>query len=168
MGVSGIFALILLGLISILGLAAIPLGLPGTFLIFLGALCYNLVLWSMAIGPGMLGLLLALALAGEVLEYWVGVRLASRRGASGGAIAGGVAGGLIGAVAGVPVPVAGSLIGLFAGVFAGAFFVEWVLQKEPAQAFRAAAGAFYGRAGAIVIKTLLGLAMVGVLFAAVL
>lgn len=161
-----ITAFILLGVLCILGLIATPLGLPGTFVILAGAVLFNLVQWKMAISLWVLVLLLALAVAGEILEYWLGVRLAARRGASGAAIAGAIVGGLIGAFAGVPVPVIGSVIGLFLGVFLGALFVELLLQKNFSRAWKAATGAFYGRAGAILVKSMLGVAMVAVIFAA--
>ncbi len=156
----GISAYTILAIFSLLGLAATPLGLPGTFVIFAGAVLFNLVQWKMVISLWMLAVLLGLAAAGEVLEYWLGVKLAAKRGASGLSIAGAVIGGLIGAFAGVPVPAAGSVIGLFLGVFAGAFAVELVFKKSLAAAFDAAIGAFYGRAGAILVKSMLGLAMV--------
>lgn len=38
-----------LALFCLCGLALIPLGLPGTFVILAGAALYNLILWSMAV-----------------------------------------------------------------------------------------------------------------------
>ncbi len=161
-----ITAFVLLSVLCLIGLIATPLGLPGTFVILAGAVLFNLVQWKMAISLWVLVLLLALAVSGEILEYWLGVRLAARRGASGAAIAGAIVGGLIGAFAGVPVPVIGSVIGLFLGVFLGALLVELVLQKSLPRAWNAAIGAFYGRAGAILVKSMVGVAMAAAVFAA--
>lgn len=167
MGLISLAALTLLALLCLLGLVITPLGLPGTFVILAAALLYNLIHWAMAISLWVLVLLLCLALLGEILEYGLSVRMASRRGASNAAIAGALIGGLVGAFAGIPVPVLGSIIGLFLGVFIGAFLLELIFKKDVPRAFRAAVGAFYGRAGAILVKTVIGLAMMIIIAAAV-
>lgn len=167
MGLIGLAALILLALLCLLGLVITPLGLPGTFVILAAALLYNLIHWAMAISLWVLLLLSCLAVLGEILEYGLSVRMASRRGASNAAIAGALIGGLVGAIVGIPVPVIGSIIGLFLGVFIGAFLLELIFKKDAHRAFRAAVGAFYGRAGAILVKTMIGLAMTILIAAAV-
>lgn len=163
----GIIALVVLALFCLIGLVLTPLGLPGTFVILAGALLYNLIQWSMAISPAMLGILMGIAVIGEVLEYVLSVKLASRRGSSSSAIWGAVIGGIIGAVIGTPVPVIGSLIGLFIGVFLGAFLVELASRKDFAAALNSAIGAFYGRVGAILVKSLLGVVMIITVFVSV-
>ena len=164
---TGIIAVLLLVLFCVAGLVLIPLGMPGTFLIIIGAAVYNLIHWSMAVSLPILGVLLMLAVLAEVLEYILGMKLAEKRGTSRPAVYGAIIGGIVGTFAGVPVPVIGSVIGLFVGVFAGAFVFELVLKKELPAAFYSAMGAFYGRLGAIFVKLLIGALMIGILFAGI-
>lgn len=163
----GIIAVLTLIIFCAAGLLLIPLGLPGTFVILAGACVYNLIHWSMEASFPVLAALLALAVFGEAAEFILGVRLARSRGTSGPAVIGAIVGGIAGTFAGIPVPVIGPVIGLFAGVFLGALLVELVLRKKPAAAFSSAAGAFYGRLGAVFAKTVTGAAMVVVIFMAV-
>ena len=163
----GIIALVVLIVFYLVGLVLTPLGLPGTFIILAGAVAYNLIQWAMALSLSALGFLLGIALIGEVLEYVLSVTLASRRGASNPAIWGAVIGGILGAIIGTPMPIVGSVVGLFIGVFLGAFVVEMVLQKDVTRALRSAIGAFYGRVGAIVTKSMLGVVMVIIIFVSI-
>lgn len=164
MELTGIIATVVLVLFCLAGIVLVPLGMPGTFVILAGAVIYNLIKWSMAVSVAVLAGLLVLALAGEVLEYILGIKLAEKRGTSRPAVIGAIIGGIVGTFAGVPVPVLGSLIGLFAGVFLGAFLVEFIRKNDPAAAFNSATGAFYGRLGAVFAKTLIGVAMIIILF----
>lgn len=161
---AGIIAALALIIFCAAGLVLIPLGMPGTFVILAGACVYNLIHWSMEISLPVLAGLFALAIFGEVVEFVLGVKLARRRGTSRSAVIGAIVGGIAGTFAGIPVPVLGPVIGLFAGVFLGALLVELALRKDPAAAFSSAAGAFYGRLGAVFAKTLTGAAMIVVLF----
>ena len=163
----GIIALVVLIAFCLVGLVLTPLGLPGTFIILAGAVAYNLIQWAMALSLSALGVLLGIALIGEVLEYVLSVKLASQRGASNPAIWGAVIGGILGAIVGTPMPIVGSVVGLFIGVFLGAFLVELVVQKDGARALKSAIGAFYGRVGAILTKSLLGVVMIIIIFAAI-
>lgn len=164
MELTGIIAIVVLILFCLAGLVLIPLGMPGTFVILAGAGIYNLLRWSMVVSLPILALLLALAVAGEILEYILGIKLSQKRGTSGPAVIGAIVGGIAGTFAGVPVPVIGPVIGLFAGVFLGAFLIEFLLKKELSLAFRSAIGAFYGRLGAVFAKTVAGAAMIVILF----
>lgn len=156
-------ALFVLILCCFAGIVLVPLGMPGTFVILTGAVFYNLIHGAMMLSATVLVVLLALAVAGEILEYILGVSMATKRGASRRAAFGGIVGGIIGAFAGVPVFLLGPVIGLFAGVFLGAFVVELAVKKDVAASFRSATGAFYGRVGATLVKTLIGITMVVVL-----
>ncbi|MCF8110331.1 MAG: DUF456 domain-containing protein [Desulfobacteraceae bacterium] len=164
MEITGIIATAVLIIFCLAGFILIPLGMPGTFVIIAGAVLYNLITWSMAISAATLAALLALALVGEILEYILGMKLAQRRGTSRPAVIGAIVGGIVGTFAGIPVPVLGPLIGLFAGVFIGAFLVELVSGKNFSEAFHSAIAAFYGRLGAVFAKTLVGAAMILLLF----
>ena len=72
-----------------------------------------------------LGLLLGLAVLGEVVEFAAGAAGAAKRGASKRAVwmsvGGAMAGSIAGATAGIPVPLVGPLIGAVLGGGAGAF-----------------------------------------------
>ncbi|MBA2882616.1 hypothetical protein HNR65_002970 [Desulfosalsimonas propionicica] len=163
MEIAGMMALFVLILCCIAGIVLVPLGMPGTFVILAGAVFYNLIQGAMVFSLLVLALLLGLAIVGEVLEYILGVSMATKRGASRRAAFGGIVGGIVGAFAGVPVFLIGPVIGLFAGVFIGAFVVELAVKKDAAASFRSATGAFYGRVGATLVKTLIGITMVVVL-----
>lgn len=164
MELTGILAAVVLVLCCVAGILLVPLGMPGTFVILAGAVVYNLICGAMVFSLAVLALLLGLAIVGEVLEYVLGMRMATKRGASRYAAFGGIAGGIVGAFAGVPVFLIGPVIGLFAGVFIGAFLVELAVKKDAAASLRSATGAFYGRMGAVLVKTLVGCAMVIVLW----
>ncbi|MGM0453256.1 MAG: DUF456 family protein [Thermodesulfobacteriota bacterium] len=164
MDIVTIIAIAVLILFCLAGLVLTPLGMPGNFVILAGALVYDLIVWDMAIGVWRLVVLLGLAVVGEVLEYILSMAAARKRGASNKALFGAIVGGIVGAVIGTPVPVVGSIIGLFLGVFLGAFLLELVARGDAGQAYHAAVGAFYGRVGAIVAKTMVGVAIIGVIF----
>ena len=110
---------------AVAGLLLIPLGLPGLWLIVLGIVGYGWLTDFRTVGTGFLVTAIALALAGELLEAWVGFRFAQRYGGSRRAGWGALIGGLVGAVVGVPVPVIGSVVGGFVGAFVGATLFEY-------------------------------------------
>jgi uncharacterized protein YqgC (DUF456 family) len=113
------------------------------------------------------GLVIGLALLGEVVEAWIGFRFAQRYGGSSRAGWGALVGGLTGAVVGVPVPLIGSVIGGFLGAFAGAALFEYTRERRSDVAARAGWGAMLGRALAAGVKMALGVAMAaGALFVA--
>ncbi|HEX2248992.1 MAG TPA: DUF456 domain-containing protein [Gemmatimonadales bacterium] len=161
---TGLLLLIATGLI---GLALIPFGLPGTWLILLGILGYGWITDFRTITTGFLVVAIALALVGEVLETWIGFRFAKRYGGSSRAGWGALIGGLIGAIVGVPVPVIGSVIGGFVGAFIGAAVFEYSRARQAEGSVRAGWGAVLGRATAAAAKIAIGVAMVaGSLFLA--
>src|SRR5437879_12359251 len=76
-------AVVLLGLCSVAGLALVALGLPGLWLIFVAVLAFGLLTGFHSIGFVTIGIMVGLALLGELLELWLGYRLARRhRGAA--------------------------------------------------------------------------------------
>jgi uncharacterized protein YqgC (DUF456 family) len=160
-------ALLLLALLA--GLALVPLGLPGLW-IMLGA---TLVYW-MAVPTGDVGLVTllvasALVIAAEVLEFTVSGRYARKYGGSRRAAWGAVVGGLVGAIVGVPVPVLGSLVGAFAGAFGGALLAELTVARERrGEPIQVAKGALIGRVVAAALKVGFGLAVVVVVGASAL
>jgi uncharacterized protein len=145
---------------SLIGLVLIPFGLPGLWVILLGIIGYGWITDFQTLSIGFLILAVALAVLGEVLESWIGFRLAKRYGGSSRAGWGALVGGLVGAVVGVPIPVVGSVIGGFVGAFIGAAVFEYTKARHAEGSVRAGWGAVLGRAAAVAIKMGLGVAMV--------
>jgi uncharacterized protein YqgC (DUF456 family) len=149
---------------SLLLLAAsllVYLGLGGTFVVFGLALVHAIVTGFDPIGWPLLGVLLAIALFGELAEFVLGNFYALRKGASNRGTVGGFAGGLLGALAGNAVfPVAGAVLGSFLGAFLGSVGGEYSEQRRLAPSVRVGGHAFVGRLLAILVKHALGLVMV--------
>lgn len=149
---------IVLFAIAALGLIMIPFGLPGTLVMFCGALGYYLLV------PGSLslftivgiGVLMAIA---EGLEWVLTARFTKKYGGSRRAGWGAIIGGMIGAFLGVPIPIVGSIVGAFVGAFIGAFVLEWSREANHGAAARVAWGAFIGRVTAAAIKVAIGFVM---------
>ena len=152
-------AVVLLGLCSVAGLALVALGLPGLWLICAVVLGFGLLTGFHSIGFVTIGVMVALALLGELLELWLGFGLARRYGGSSRAGWGALLGGLVGAVVGVPVPVVGSVIGAILGCFAGAMLFEYATTRTAGTAVRAGWGALLGRVAASAAKVALGIVM---------
>ena len=151
----------------VVGLALVALGLPGLWVMVLAVCAYGGLTDFKGIGPVTILVVVALAIVGEVIEAWLGFRLARRYGASKRAGWGALIGGLVGAVVGVPVPVIGSVIGAFVGSFAGAVVFEY-WKSDAGTAVRAGWGALLGRAAATAAKIAIGFAIAVVaLFAAI-
>ena len=158
---------LLLAACGVVGLLLIPFGLPGLWVIVLGVLGYGWLTDFRTIGVGLIILIVALALIGEVVEAWLGFRMARRYGGSSRAGWGALIGGLVGAIIGVPVPVIGSVIGGFVGAFLGAALFEYTRARHSEGAVRAGWGAVLGRAVAAAVKMGLGVVIAVVsLFAA--
>lgn len=156
-GAAGVLLVLLTGL---LGLALIPLGLPGLWVIVLGILGFGWLTDFRTLGVGLVVLILVLALLGEAVEAYVGFRFAQRYGGSSRAGWGALAGGLMGAIVGVPVPVIGSVIGGFFGAFIGAALFEYSRARHSQGAVRAGWGAVLGRALAAGVKMGIGVVLV--------
>jgi len=161
--VSGVGVVLLLAADAI-GLVLVPLGLPGLWVMVLGVLGYGWATDFRTVGVGTIALVLGLAAAGEVIETWLGFRLARRYGGSSRAGWGALVGGIVGAIVGVPVPIVGSVVGAFLGSFAGAAVFEYLGARSLHGAARAGWGAVLGRAAAAAAKVALGLviAVIGV------
>lgn len=161
-------ALTLLAVVGIVGLALIPLGLPGLWLIVLGVLGYGWMTDFRTVGVVTVVLVLGLAFLGEIIESWMGFRYARKYGGSSRSAWGALAGGLVGAILGVPIPVIGSIIGAFLGSFAGAVVFEYTATRRAGVAVRAGWGSVVGRAAAAALKMGLGLVILVIGVAAVL
>jgi uncharacterized protein YqgC (DUF456 family) len=159
----------LLALVAIiaLGLIMIPFGLPGTLIIFCGALGYKLLVPAGGIGWFTVGLIGAMMVVAEVIEWMLTARFTRKYGGSRRAGWGAVIGGMVGAFLGVPIPIVGSVVGAFLGAFVGAFAFELSGGSGHGTATRVAWGALIGRVTAAALKVAIGLMMaVWLVFAA--
>jgi uncharacterized protein YqgC (DUF456 family) len=154
---------IILAITGLAGLILVPLGLPGLWVMVLGVLGYGWLTEFRTVGVGTVVLVVGLATVGEVVEAWLGFRLARRYGGSSRAGWGALAGGIVGAIVGGPVPIVGSVIGAFVGSFAGAALFAYMGSANLDGAARAGWGAVLGRAAASAVKVALGvvIAIVG-------
>jgi uncharacterized protein len=144
---------------SVIGLLLVPFGLPGLWVILLGILGYGWLTNFQTLGVWFLGLMIGLAILGEVFETWIGFRYAKRYGGSSRAGWGALVGGLVGAVVGVPLPFIGSVIGGFVGAFIGAALFEYTRARHAEGSVKAGWGAVLGRAAAVGVKMGLGIVM---------
>ena len=149
------------------------LGLPGNWLIVLGAAAYHL--WGPADGRLELSLstliaLVVLATVGEILEFALGAVTATRAGGSRraavGALGGGIAGGVAGMFVGIPIPIIGPVIAavLFAavGAMVGAFLAQGSMREleDARKAWHIGKAAFWGRLSGTLAKLVVGTVMV--------
>ena len=155
------------------------LGLPGNWLIVLGAAAYHL--WGPMDGRLEMSLSTLIALAvlatiGEILEFALGAVTARRAGGSRraavGALGGGIAGGVVGMFVGIPIPIVGPVIAavLFAavGAMAGAFLAQGSMREaeDARKAWHIGKAAFWGRLSGTLAKLVVGTVMVVVGLAA--
>lgn len=146
---------VLAGLLMVLGLAGIVLPiLPGTFLIWLGALVYGLFGEWGRWGPWIFGLITLLGLAGLVTEVVMGGAGATMRGGSLWGILGGLAVGAVGLVL-------FSLPGAIGGLLLGTFAVEYLRVRDMRKAADAMIGMGVGYGVSFGVKLLIALAMIG-------
>lgn len=141
----------------VVGLALIPVGLPGLWLILLAGVAHRVLVDPPTLSWWLLGGCAALALVGEFLEFRTSARYTEKVGGSKRAGWGAVIGGISGAIIGVPVPIVGSVVGAFGGAYLGALAGEYSHARDLARARQVAAGALVGRGVATVQKVLVGL-----------
>jgi uncharacterized protein len=149
-----IMAYLLVAVLLIAGLtgSVIPF-LPGTPLIFLGALVYALATDFHPVSAGRLILLAGLAALAHVLEYVAGAVGARRFGGSGWAVAGALVGAVVGLFFGPP----GLLIGPVVGAVAG----EMLKSGEMEHSLKAGFGALVGMVLALLTRVALSFTMAG-------
>ncbi len=161
---------IILSLGCLIGVALTVLGLPGTWLMVLGALGVEawrpeLLSWGAIITAA------TMALLAEVAELAAGAVGAKKAGGSKrsaiGAIVGGILGGIVGTFA-IPIPIVGTVLGAALGSGAAAAFMELSVEgRSSAQIRRVGWGAFIGRLVATVLKTAFAVMIAAVLVASV-
>jgi uncharacterized protein YqgC (DUF456 family) len=142
--------------VLVLALFSIPLGLPGLW-IMIGVVAIGAIV-------GEVGLLIllactALAVAAELIEFFLLRKLTKQYGGSRKAFWGALAGGFVGVLVGIPVPIIGSIIAGMIGAFVGAALVTYAETKQLGSAHRVGWGAVVGRMLTAVAKTAAGVAI---------
>lgn len=140
-------------LVAGVGLLAIPLGLPGNWLIAAVGLLGPLL----GLGWLPLGVLVLLAAVAEALELAVALRTTKQAGGGRSGMVGALLGGLVGGLLGTPLlPVLGSLLGAALGALAGAVLFELLFSDRAGRSYaRIGTGAFlgtlFGRLGKLIV-----------------
>lgn len=148
------------------GILMVLFGLPGTWLIVAAALGYAQVADFGLPGRDyrVVALLVFLALLAEAFEFIVSIVGAKRLAVSNGAIVASFVGAFVGGIAGSTfMPLVGSLIGVFSGAFLAAFIYELALQYPLMCALKTAMAVLISRIVAVFFKTVIALAMAGVI-----
>jgi len=155
-----ILYIVLFVIALLVGLVAVPLGFPGTFIILAAAFLYALATEFAAITWTTLAILLAAALLAEGVEAVTGLVGARKYGSGKLGIAASIVGGIAGAVMGAPLFFGlGAIPGALAGAFGAAVLAELVRGRSSREAFRAGWGTFLGRLAGTAIKGALAVAM---------
>src|SRR5437773_12324657 len=116
---SHVLPALLLGGCCLLGLVLVPLGLPGLWIMVAGIVGYGWLTDFRSVGVATIGAALGLAFLGEIVEAWLGFRLARAYGGSRPAAWGAVAGGPVRGAAGVRRAVRGGVGCAVRGLFLG-------------------------------------------------
>jgi uncharacterized protein YqgC (DUF456 family) len=143
----------------LLGLVMIPLGMPGTLVIFAATLTYKLFVLDGAIGWTTVVIVGILMCLGGAADLALAGRYARKYGGSRRAGWGAIIGGMVGAFVGVPVPIVGPVLGAFAGAFVGALAFELTAGTSGTGATKVATGALMGRVVGAAINVAIGLVM---------
>ena len=148
--------------------------LPGNWLIVAAAAVFALLLPENA-GRGItwltVGMLVGLAILGEIVEFGAGAAGAAKQGASRRAIVLSIVGAMVGSIAGLaigaPIPILGSFImavlGGAAGAFVGGYLGEAWKGRTGEERMAVGRGAFVGRFWGTVGKLAVGAIMLAIL-----
>ena len=163
--------LVLLCVINLMSWSTNLFSFPGNWLIVLTTAIYAYFFPespSSGIGWLGIGILAALAVLGEIIEFVAGAAMAGKRGASRRAMALAVVGTMVGSIVGaiftIPIPILGPMLGALAGGAAGAFSGAWVGEiwkgKSVEEGVNVGTGALLGRLLGTSGKLLVGAVMV--------
>ncbi len=151
--------------LMVISLMLLMFGLPGNWVVLALAGLWELFFSAPGGGPvfgwKLFLIMGGLALAGEIVEFFLGNYGAKKYGGSGKGSLGGMAGAFAGAIFGAAFLLGfGALPGALAGAFCGCFIVEKLCGKAGGPAAKAAWGAALGRFGGFVVKLGIGVTMV--------
>jgi len=153
----------LLTLLNLVFWAGILFGVPGIWLMVLGA---AIIEWlqpgEYMFSQATLYVSAGLALLGEILEFLMGAAGARQAGGSKRGAALAIVGGIVGAILGtaLPIPVLGTLIGACAGAFAGSLVGDRMAGRPMNQSVEAGRGAAIGRFWGTTAKMVIGAVVV--------
>lgn len=137
-------------------------GLPGGWIAFALIVVYGIATRFTQVGWGMLVIMAAIAVAGEIAESLLGLVYVSRKGATRWGVLGAFIGGIAGAFLGTAIlPLVGSIVFGFAGAFGGAVLFEYISYRSLDRAMRTGFFAFMGKLLAMLVKFALGLVILG-------
>ncbi len=148
--------------VTVLGIALVPLSLPGTWLIVVSSIVYAFFYpydQGQTSAYWVVGILVFLAALGELIEFLIGLLGSKPLKVSNGAIVSAFFGGILGAIIGVPIFLIGTLLGIFIGAFLGAFIYEWIVLKEVKKALINGAAVLASKIVASFFKTIIALMM---------
>ncbi|MEF2146084.1 MAG: DUF456 domain-containing protein [Desulfovibrionaceae bacterium] len=134
--------------------------LPGNWLLTLFVGVWTYLRPESNMGWVFVGVLAAIALFGEAVE-WIAQSWGARKyGASGRGNFGSILGAIIGAILGAPFLLGvGALLGALLGAYVGCFIFELSKGRPAVEANRASMGAFFGKSLGMTVKLSLGLTM---------
>ena len=142
------------------GIALIPVGIPGSFIQVLAAALLNVLTHGERMGWRWVAVFLALALLAELINSFLGEwgirKFGGTKHASWGALIGGILGGLFGGVF-IPILLVGSMLGSIVGTFAGALGGEMYRQRKLSTNMRVGFGAMLGLAVGVAAKLFIAL-----------
>ena len=131
-----------LGLVLMLSI----FGLPGNWVMIILLAVYHFAAHSSPLGIGYWCIVLGVAVAGEVLEFFLQVKQSKKYGSSTTGTVGGVIGAIVGAIMLAPFLFGiGAFIGALLGAWTGCFLFELMRGQSTAAAGQAALGAMFGR-----------------------
>lgn len=161
-----VFGLFMLA--SLIGLASLVFGLPGTFIILGASLLYAWYGGFEEITLRIIVILVVLVLVGELIEFLLGIAGSKKYKSSNRAIVGSILGAIAGGITGAPFFFGiGAVIGAFVGAFAGAIAIELLIGKSLNESVQSGWGAFLGRVAGTISKGAIAVAMVVITVAAV-
>jgi uncharacterized protein YqgC (DUF456 family) len=150
----------LFGLAVLAGLALDIVGLFGNWVILVAVVIAYIATGYTYFSLLTIGILLVLAVIGEVIEAVAASYGAKRFGGTKGTMIAALVGTIVGAIVGAPIPIVGSLVAACIGAFIGAMAYEFVVvEKQMKDAVRSGFGAALGKVVGVFAKLLVGVIM---------
>ncbi len=152
--------------IAILGFSIVAnfFSIPGNFVIFLNSLWYGIATGFHKFSFSFLLTLFLVALAVELLEYFIIAFGARRYGASKLGVVVAILGGIGGSISGFFFsPVIGAIIGGFVGVIVGTLGIELFKGRTMRDSLYATFGAVIGRIGGLTVKAIGTVTMIAII-----